>query len=227
VNNRPPSDNHNNDHSPFSGKNAQRLWIIMGVVVLLLFVLTFGSPGNFQSSNRISLNALAQQVQRGNVEGLTVRGGQDVIVEYRNGTTAIYYKERETDLFDSLRTFGVSDAELQRLEFFEQQGDNTSGLLFQLLIAVVPTLIIIWLLWRMMRSVRTGQDQAMSFGRSRARVTRDMERPQVTFSDVAGAEEAKEELAEIVEFLKEPEKFIRLGARIPKGVLMVGPPGTG
>jgi cell division protease FtsH len=227
VNNRPPSDNHNNDHSPFSGKNAQRLWIIMGVVVLLLFVLTFGSPGNFQNNNRISLNQLAQQVQRGNVEGITVRGGQDVVVEFRNGTTATYYKERETDLFDSLRTFGVSDDEIQRLEFFEQQGDNTSGLLFQLLIAVVPTLIIIWLLWRMMRSVRTGQDQAMSFGRSRARVTRDMERPQVTFSDVAGAEEAKEELAEIVEFLKEPEKFIRLGARIPKGVLMVGPPGTG
>jgi cell division protease FtsH len=227
VNNRPTPENNQNNNSPFSNKNAQRLWIVMGIVVLLLFVLTFGSSGNFQSSNRVSLNYLAQQVQRNNVESIQVRGGQDVVIEYRTGTTATYYKERETDLFDSLRTFGVTDDQIANIEFSEQQGDNTSGLLFQLLIAVVPTLVIIWLLWRMMRSVRTGQDQAMSFGRSRARVTRDMERPQVTFSDVAGAEEAKEELAEIVEFLKEPEKFIRLGARIPKGVLMVGPPGTG
>ncbi|MGQ9887759.1 MAG: ATP-dependent zinc metalloprotease FtsH [Aggregatilineales bacterium] len=231
MSNRPPdnnrSNNDSNNNSPFSPKNAQRLWIVMGVVVLLLFLLTFASPGNFQPSNRISLNDLAQQIQRNNVEALTVRGGQDVIIQFRNGTTASYYKERESDLFASLRVYGVTDSQLANVEYAEQQGDNTSGIVFQLMIAVVPTIIIVWLLWRMMRSVRTGQDQAMSFGRSRARVTRDMERPQVTFNDVAGAEEAKEELAEIVEFLKEPEKFIRLGARIPKGVLMVGPPGTG
>lgn len=225
VNNRPPDGN--NAKSPFGGTNAQRLWIVMGVVVLLLFVLTFGNSGNYQGGNRVTLNQLAREVQRGNVESILVRGGQDVVIELRNGTNLTYYKERETDLFDDLRTFGVSDDQIGNIEYAEQQGDNTSGILFQLLIAVVPTLVIIWLLWRMMRSVRTGQDQAMSFGRSRARVTRDMERPQVTFSDVAGADEAKEELQEIVEFLKEPEKFIRLGARIPKGVLMVGPPGTG
>src|SRR6185436_21111135 len=145
----------------------------------------------------------------------------------KSGSRVSYYKERESNLFDALKTYGVSSDQFAALTYEELPGDNTSGILFQLLIAVVPTLLIIWLLWRMMRSVRTGQDQALSFGRSRARVTRDMERPQVTFSDVAGCEEAKEELKEIVEFLKEPEKFIRLGARIPKGVLMVGPPGTG
>ncbi len=226
MNNQPPKDG-NNDNSPFSGRNAQRLLIGMGVVVLILFVLTMGSQSNFQSSNRIPLNELATQIQRGNVERLVVRGGQDVYIQFYSGITAVFYKERESDLFENLRTYGVSDTQLQSISYAEQPGDNTGGLLIQLLIAIVPTVIIIWLLWRMMRSVRSGQDQAISFGRSRARVTRDVERPQVTFSDVAGAEESKEELAEIVEFLKEPEKFIRLGARIPKGVLMIGPPGTG
>ncbi|MCC6801650.1 MAG: ATP-dependent zinc metalloprotease FtsH [Anaerolineae bacterium] len=203
------------------------MWLVVGVVVLLLFVVIFGQPNNAPRGNTISLDRLSEQIQQGNVTAIQVRGGNDVFVELRNGSTAYYYKERETDLFAALQTFGVTAEQFGGVEFTERQGDNTTGLIFQLLVAIVPTMIIVWLLWRMMRSVRTGQDQAMSFGRSRARVVRDMERPQVTFADVAGSEEAKQELAEVVEFLKEPEKFIRLGARIPKGVLMVGPPGTG
>ncbi len=222
-----PSDPQNNNNSPFANRNAQRIWLVVGVVVLLLFIVIFGSPNSAPKGNTISLDRLAEQIKQGNVVSITVRGGNDVFVELRNNTTAYYYKERETDLFAALQTFGVTSDQFSRIQFFEKQGDNTTGLIFQLLVAVVPTLIIVWLLWRMMRSVRTGQDQALSFGRSRARVVRDMERPQVTFADVAGADEAKQELAEVVEFLKEPEKFIRLGARIPKGVLMVGPPGTG
>jgi cell division protease FtsH len=226
-----PSDSQNNNNgaggSPFSNKNAQRVWLVLGVVVLLLFIIIFGQPNNMPRSNAITLDQFAEFIQQNRVQGITVRGGNDVFVELNNGNTAYYYKERETDLLASLRTFGVTNEQFSRIAYAERQGDNTTGLLFQLLIAIVPTLVIVWLLWRMMRSVRSGQDQALSFGRSRARVVRDMERPQVTFTDVAGADEAKQELAEIVEFLKEPDKFIRLGARIPKGVLMVGPPGTG
>jgi cell division protease FtsH len=228
VNNKPSDPQNNNSNSPFANRNAQRIWLVVGVVVLLLFVVIFGAPNGAPKGNTISLDRLAEQIKEGNVTSIEVRGGNDVFVELRNNTTpAYYYKERETNLFTALQTYGVTSDEFSRVEYRERQGDNTTGLLFQLLVAVVPTLIIVWLLWRMMRSVRTGQDQALSFGRSRARVVRDMERPQVTFADVAGADEAKQELAEVVEFLKEPEKFIRLGARIPKGVLMVGPPGTG
>ena len=227
MNNKPPDPSQNNGNSPFTNRNAQRLWLVLGVIVLLLFVIIFGQPNNTPRGSRITLDEFAQQIRQGNVTSITVRGGTDTFVSLRNGTVAFYYKERESNLFDALLTYGVTSEQLARVEFSEQQGDNTTGLIFQLMVAIVPTIIIVWLLWRMMRSVRTGQDQALSFGRSRARVVRDMERPQVTFADVAGADEAKQELAEVVEFLKEPEKFIRLGARIPKGVLMVGPPGTG
>jgi cell division protease FtsH len=198
VNNK-PSDSQNNSNSPFSNRNAQRIWLVVGVVVLLLFIVIFGGqPNSGQRGVSTSLDRVAEHIQQGNVTAITVRGGTDVFVELRNGTTAYYYKERETNLFAALETFGVTPEQFARVQFSERQGDNTTGLLFQLLVAIVPTLIIVWLLWRMMRSVRTGQDQALSFGRSRARVVRDMERPQVTFADVAGAEEAKQELAEVV-----------------------------
>ncbi|MGQ9910540.1 MAG: ATP-dependent zinc metalloprotease FtsH [Candidatus Flexifilum sp.] len=204
------------------------MWLILGAVVLVVFIVIFFQPSSAPRGNRVSLDQVARQIDQGNVTAITVRGGTEVYIELRNGSTAYLYKERETDLFSTLATvYGLTPEQLSTIEYQEQQGDTFSGLFFQLAVAIVPTLIIVWLLWRMMRSVRSGQDQAMSFGRSRARVVRDMERPQVTFADVAGADEAKLELAEVVEFLKEPEKFIRLGARIPKGVLMVGPPGTG
>jgi cell division protease FtsH len=227
VNSKPPEQPQNGSNSPFSGRNAQRVWVLIGIAAIVLFIFIAGQPNNRQRGTPITLDALANYIEQGNVASIEVRGGTDVYIDLRTGGAAYYYKEDETNLFQALQAFGVTNAQLERVEFSETPGDNTGTLLFQLLIGIVPALIIVWLLWRMMRSVRTGQDQAMSFGRSRARVVRDMERPQVTFADVAGADEAKQELAEVVEFLKEPEKFIRLGARIPKGVLMIGPPGTG
>ncbi len=213
--------------SPFGNPNAQRMWIILGIIVLVMFLLFFNGRGGPSFTNSLPINELASHIRQGRVERIVERGGHDLFVTYTDGTTQTAYKDSSASFYELMGALDVSGAALENLTFVAQPGDNSQQIIFQILLGVVPILIIVWFLWRMMRSMRAGQDQAMSFGRSKPRVSRDMERPQVTFTDVAGAEEAKEDLQEIVEFLKEPEKFVRLGARVPKGVLMVGPPGTG
>lgn len=205
---------------------SSRLWIFLGLGLLLMLGLQFLASGT-SVSNEVSLSQLADAIKSGSVTRLVVRAETDILAELRDGSVIASRKERASSIYETLHGMGIPDERIQSLDIAIQSGDTFGSLLLSLIPLLLPTALLAFLVWRMARTVRLGQDQTLGFGRSRARVARDMERPTVTFNDVAGADEAKQELQEIVEFLREPDKFIQLGARIPKGVLMVGPPGTG
>jgi cell division protease FtsH len=151
--------------------------------------------------------------------------GDRLTVTYKDGGTAVAQKESDSSAKEELMALGVTSEQLSSVEWENETPSDWSNWI-ALLGYTLPALFVVGIIWFMLRQAQGSNNQALSFGKSRARMFTG-DQPTVTFEDVAGVEEAKEELQEVVEFLKEPEKFISLGARIPKGVLLVGPPGTG
>jgi cell division protease FtsH len=152
--------------------------------------------------------------------------GNDIEVVYDDNRVALARKEPGSTAVEQLQAFGVEEEALQMLESFNVEEPTDWTALFSIggtLLGIIAMGVVAYLFIRQFQGVN---NQAMSFGKSKARMFSG-DRPTVTFDDVAGVDEAKEELEEVVEFLEEPQKFINLGARIPKGVLLVGAPGTG
>jgi cell division protease FtsH len=212
------------DNQPNKTTNWARGLIIAGLVIALIIGLQITGSQYFSTQDQITMPELAQMVTDGEVASISVRG-DDLTIETSDGDVMRSRKEANTGLYETLDLLGVPNSALTGVEV-DIVGPGVGALLGNALFTVVPLLIIGWFAFSMLRSMRGSQDQALNFGRSRAKVV-NVDKPVVTFDDVAGMEESKHEVAEIVEFLREPDKFIRLGARVPKGVLMIGPPGTG
>ncbi|HID35420.1 MAG TPA: ATP-dependent metallopeptidase FtsH/Yme1/Tma family protein, partial [Anaerolineae bacterium] len=202
------------------------------IYIVILTILGYFLWSSLVSSDRMrneieikDLNALAEQINEGQVKSILVEGDKLVVKYHENESVGIAYKEPGVSLTKTLGLLGVEQDALSKVDIeFKSPGFWSNWPL--ILSSVLPFVLIIGIFLFIMRQAQGAGNQAFSFGKSRARlITGD--KPTVTFDDVAGAEEAKEELKEVVEFLREPEKFAALGARIPKGVLMVGPPGTG
>jgi cell division protease FtsH len=176
----------------------------------------------------LTINEVAQDIQNGDVSKITIEEDNGLVIVYREaGDEKISQKEPASTLVEQLLSLGVSPEKLQpeNVKIEVKSPSAWSGVLGSLAF-VLPVLLMGGVLWFIFRQAQGSNNAAMSFGKSRARMFSG-DHPTVTFNDVAGVEESKDELKEVVEFLKEPQKFIQLGARIPKGVLLVGPPGTG
>ena len=199
------------------------------VVLVFLLIVTFYTEFSSKNvpSTSIPLSSLAGDIKKGIVTSLSIQDTQ-VVATYADKSTKVADRETDSSLTDSLTRFGVTPAELASTTLSVLAPSGTWYWIGQLAPFIVPLLFLALFVWMLTRQMRGAGMQAMSFGQSKARITMpDDVKQKVTFKDVAGAKEAKQELSEIVDFLKNPKKFIEIGAEIPKGVLLMGAPGTG
>jgi cell division protease FtsH len=200
----------------------------MTIVIFLLLISGYSAiTGLTKQKIQVSLSQVAADVKSGAVKEIDVNGN-DLDLTYADGTHKTAMKDPDTGLPETLATYGATPDQLSAVAI---KIENESGFKFWFLTfapIIFPVILLGILFLFLVRQVRGAGMQAFTFGQSKARMTDPADQSQrVTFADVAGAKEAKEELMEIVDFLKNPKKFLDIGARIPKGILLMGAPGTG
>lgn len=205
--------------------------IFKNIGILLLTFLVLGAllsiwNGNQSQPETVGFERLATEVKNDNVAKIEIIG-EKVNLTLKNKEEKVLTKETGQPLSELLTNLGVPPEKIASLSISVKEETGTSAFLSAVLPYLIPLLFFGLIIYFMMRSVQGANNRAMMFGQSQAREAVQSLKDKVTFKDVAGVKEAKEELQEIVEFLREPEKFAALGARIPRGVLLLGSPGTG
>src|ERR671927_136105 len=214
--NRPPRTNWGN-----LSKNLA-LWLLVGLLALALFQMMSRQRNPTQE---FSYTEFSKQLDQGNVARVEVFDGKRLEGDFRSPVTQ---DGRNAKSFQVLLPVANSEAFIKRLEDANVPilAKEPKGGITAIVIAALPWIVILGLWFFLLRQLQAGGSRAFAFGKSKAKLLAG-DTPKVTFADVAGADEAKVELQEIIEFLKDPQKFTKLGGRLPKGALLVGPPGTG
>lgn len=199
------------------------LWAI--ITFLILAMIFSGLMAGQESSETLSLSQTAEKIKNGEVTSITIRGGE-LEIELKDGSLARARKEAETSLTETLENYGVYPDLLRSVSVEVKDESGARFWLGVLIPTLLPLLVVGAIFWLLFRQARSGASQVFSFGRSNIRLFAP-HKDRITFKDVAGLKEAKQELEEVVDFLKNPKKFLDLGAKIPRGVLLMGSPGTG
>jgi cell division protease FtsH len=200
---------------------------------ILLFVLALVVVGsllamvNLEETTEMDVATLVQNIQDEKVERVVVEDPAKLRVTFTDGTEAVVAKEASVGFSELLRNYGVDAEKARNVTTEVKERSGASYWAGVILPGLIPLLLLVGLMWFFFRQVQGQNSRAMSFGQSTAREIQKGQTGKVTFKDVAGVKEAKEELTEVVDFLKHPDKFVKLGAKIPKGVLLMGSPGTG
>ena len=200
-------------------------WLL---VILIPFAFIQFSTNRADPSPTITYSAYDRELQKGNITKVTVVAGSEINGEFAAGVNVAGHSVKKFHVLWPVGPAGGSDAEIARLreKGVEIEAKQAGTSMAQILITVLPWIVIIGAWLFLLRNMQASGAKAFSFGKSKAKLLSG-DTPKITFADVAGADEAKIELQEIIEFLKDPAKFTRLGGRLPKGALLVGPPGTG
>jgi len=213
---------------PKQAKNSlfKNFLIFFIVFILIASIFSMYESGNNNEAEKVNLGQMVEYINNEKVKAIEVSGDK-VLITLNDDTQKTTRKEPNESFSTLLSNYQVNPEKLQKLEITIKEDSSASVWLGTILPFLLPFLLIGAFIWFMLRQVQGANNRAMSFGQSGAKMLNPENKPKSTFIDVAGAKEAKEELLEIVEFLKFPQKFLSIGAKIPKGVLLLGSPGTG
>lgn len=226
----PPTEKNNNKNTPNQKpKRSLSSYIFSTLLIFAIITVLYSVVSDISTSKTedVGLSEVARLVSAGEIKSITIEGSTLEIIK-TDDTLLKSKKEEDSALTETLVSYGVEKDKLSAVDIKVASQSGIGFFLLSILPILLPVVIIVFFFWMLSRQAKGAGMQAFNFGQSKARVTDPSDNNnRVTFKDVAGAREAKEELKEIVDFLKNPKKFLDIGARIPKGVLLTGSPGTG
>jgi cell division protease FtsH len=199
--------------------------ILIFILLSLLFSIFSRAPGERKT---ISLSELALNIQEGKVKEVVI-SGEDILVYFKDGSLLTSKKESEGPLTQSLVNLGVDKEKLKEVQIKVEKRTTILSWLFPIIYIFSPFILFFFFLWFLSKQARTGASQIFDFTRAKPKFfgPTGQLKEKITFNDIGGLREAKEELKEVVDFLKNPKKYLEVGAKIPRGVLLIGPPGAG
>ena len=208
-------------------KEPKLKYLILFFSLLIFFLILFIGEKKIKEEQEVSFVAFLDKVKMREVKEINIESDSNILFVTKEGKIFRTSKDPNSSLWEIFEKEKIPKNDYLNIKINKKAEVSLVQLLLSFILNVLPVAIIIWFIWQMFKQTQRGTSQIFTFGKSGIKVYNPDDPNKVTFKDVANLEEAKQELMEIVEFLKNPDKFLKIGAKIPKGVLLVGPPGSG